>query len=93
MFAFAEAIIGGGAVVGAALITGPLLWTLNRNDKRNTLQHQAAQDARQRTADELAQMKMLLEVSSVTTQGTREAVDRVEGHVMAHITDHALHTT
>lgn len=34
-----DALIAAGAVVGAALITGPLLFVMARFDRRNTEQH------------------------------------------------------
>lgn len=47
MFALTgDALVAAGAIVGAAMITGPLLWVLSRYDRRNTEQHRDAQVAR-----------------------------------------------
>jgi len=77
-----EAIIGGGAIVGAALITGPLVWMLKQFDKRNTQQHQAAQAARAANNQELADTRTAID-------GTRDDVGEVKDVVLEHIAWHA----
>lgn len=68
--------------MGAALITGPLVWMLKQFDKRNTAQHQAAQAARAANNEELANIRKAID-------GTREDVGDVKHVVLEHIAWHA----
>lgn len=42
-----DTLIAAGAVIGAALITGPIVFVLKRYDRRNSEQHRDAQVARE----------------------------------------------
>ena len=77
-----EAIIGGGAVVGAALITGPLVYMFKKFDHRNTKQHADAEVARQMNHKELETIKLHV-------LGMRSDVTDVKGSLHEHITWHA----
>lgn len=77
-----DAIIAAGAVIGAAMITGPILWAMKRVDKRNTEQHAAAEVQRILNSRELETIKLHVVGMRADVTETRDAVND-------HITWHA----
>jgi hypothetical protein len=69
-----DAIIAGGAVIGAALITGPLLFVMSRFDRRNTEQHLV----------NAAQLQMVIDKLDSVHDDTSDNRRQIHAHIAWH---------